>query len=165
MVSLEIRRHAERVREEGSGRALSAAGIAAARGLRRGAAEFALVISSPRERARETDHYIPGLGRIDAYSPGEPPTVLTIYFTVGAGDVARDASVTEESHAVTVKVNTSVFVAGDRALQESCGLLQADDRDPQDTTRGARRDRWRNGQIRPVEPRPSVGRCASTTAG
>ena len=60
MVSLEIRRHAERASEEGSGRALSAAGIAAARGLRRGAAEFALVTSSPRERARETALAIAG---------------------------------------------------------------------------------------------------------
>jgi len=66
MVSLEIRRHAERASEEGSGRALSAAGIAAARGLRRGAAEFALVISSPRERARETALAI--AGRVDEMS-------------------------------------------------------------------------------------------------
>lgn len=56
------------------------------------------------------DHYMAGLGRIDAYSIGEQPSVLTIYFTVGAGDVARDASVSEDSRAVTVKVNTSVFV-------------------------------------------------------
>jgi broad specificity phosphatase PhoE len=59
MVSLEIRRHAERGSEERPGRALSAAGIAAARGLRRDA-EFALVISSPRERARETAAAIAG---------------------------------------------------------------------------------------------------------
>src|SRR5437870_10215330 len=66
MVSLELRRHAERGGEEESGRALSAAGIATARGLRRGAAEFALVISSPRERARETALAI--AGRVDEMS-------------------------------------------------------------------------------------------------
>ena len=66
MVSLEIRRHAERGGEEESGRALSAAGIAAARGLRRDAEEFALVISSPRARARETALAI--AGRVDEMS-------------------------------------------------------------------------------------------------
>jgi hypothetical protein len=58
------------------------------------------------------DHYTAGLGRIDAYSIGEPPTLLTIYFTVGFGDIAEDASVTEDSRAVTVRANTSIFQPG-----------------------------------------------------
>lgn len=60
----------------------------------------------------EQDHYAAGLGRIDAYAIGDQPTVLTIYFTIGTGDVAGDASVTEDFRAVTVKVNTSVFMPG-----------------------------------------------------
>src|SRR5437773_3023538 len=78
MVSLVIRRHAERGSEEGSGRALSAAGLAAARRLRRDAEEFALVVSSPRERARETALEI--AGHVDETSPhlsGSPEEALT----------------------------------------------------------------------------------------
>jgi len=78
MVSLEIRRHAERGREEGSGRGLSAAGIAAARGLRRSAGEFALVISSPRERARETAVEIAGhVEETSELLAGSPDEALT----------------------------------------------------------------------------------------
>jgi hypothetical protein len=40
------------------------------------------------------------------------PTVLTIYFAVGAGDLFGDASVSEDSQAVTVKVNTAIFQPG-----------------------------------------------------
>ena len=78
MVSLVIRRHAERGSEEGSGRALSAAGHAAARRLRRDAEEFALVVSSPRERARATAVEI--AGRVDETSEllgGSPDEALT----------------------------------------------------------------------------------------
>jgi len=87
MVSLEIRRHAERGSEEGSERALSAAGIAAARDLYRGAGEFALVISSPRRRARETAVEI--AGRADEMSDflaGSPDEALTQqqYDTMGS---------------------------------------------------------------------------------
>jgi hypothetical protein len=67
------------------------------------------------------DHYIAGLGRIDAYSVGEPPTVLTIYFTVGAGDIGEDASVTEDSRAVTVRANTSVFSPGTGRFKNLAG--------------------------------------------
>jgi hypothetical protein len=67
------------------------------------------------------DHYTAGLGRIDAYSVGEPPTMLTIYFTVGAGDIAGDASVTEDSRAVTVKANTSVFSPGTGGFKNLAG--------------------------------------------
>jgi hypothetical protein len=58
------------------------------------------------------DHYTAGHGRIDAYSLREPPTVLTIYFSVGAGDVAGDASVSENPQAVTIRINSSVFQPG-----------------------------------------------------
>jgi broad specificity phosphatase PhoE len=78
MVSLEIRRHAERGSEERPGRALSAAGIAAARGLRRDADEFALVISSPRERARETAATIAGhVDETSEFLAGSPDEALT----------------------------------------------------------------------------------------
>ena len=70
------------------------------------------------------DHYMAGLGRIDAYSIGEQPTVLTIYFTVGAGDVAGDASVSEDSRAVTVKANTSVFVPGTGRFKNLAGYFR-----------------------------------------
>lgn len=70
------------------------------------------------------DHYMPGLGRIDAYSIGEQPTVLTIYFTVGAGDVAGNVSVTEDSRAVTVKANTSVFVPGTGRFKNLAGYFR-----------------------------------------
>src|SRR3989442_2648645 len=78
MVSLEIRRHAEPGSEEGSGRGLSAPGIAAARGLRRTAGEFALVISSPRERARETAIEIAGqVDETSEFLAGSPDKALT----------------------------------------------------------------------------------------
>src|SRR5438309_6586629 len=78
MVSLVIRRHAERGSEEGSGRALSAAGHAAARRLRRDAEEFALVISSPRERARATAVEIAGHVEETSESlAGSPDEALT----------------------------------------------------------------------------------------
>jgi hypothetical protein len=70
------------------------------------------------------DHYMAGLGRIDAYSIGEQQTVLTIYFTVGYGDVAGDASVTEDSQAVTVKVNTSVLVPGRGRFKNLAGYFR-----------------------------------------
>ena len=67
------------------------------------------------------DHYTAGLGRIDSYSVGEPPTVLTIYFTVGFGDIAEDSSVAEDSRAVTVKANTSVFQPGTGRFKNLAG--------------------------------------------
>lgn len=72
----------------------------------------------------EQDHYAAGLGRIDAYAIGGQPTVLNIYFTVGAGDVAGDASVTEDSRAVTVKVNTSVFMPGRGRFKNLAGYFK-----------------------------------------
>ena len=78
MVSLVIRRHAEQGSEEESEGALSAAGHAAARRLRRDAEEFALVVSSPRERARATAVEI--AGRVDETSEllgGSPDEALT----------------------------------------------------------------------------------------
>jgi hypothetical protein len=80
------------------------------------------VVYANEERLSQ-DHYTAGLGRIDAYTIGEQPTVLTIYFTVGAGDVAGDASVTEDSRAVTVKVNTSVFVPGRGRFKNLAGYF------------------------------------------
>jgi broad specificity phosphatase PhoE len=78
MVSLEIRRHAERDSEEGSGSVLSAAGIAAARGLRRDAEEFALVITSPRKRAHETAIEIAGhVDETSEFLAGSPDEALT----------------------------------------------------------------------------------------
>ncbi len=72
----------------------------------------------------EQDHYAAGLGRIDAYAIGEQPTVLNIYFTVGAGDVPRDASVTEDARTVTVKVNTSVFIPGRGRFKNLAGYFK-----------------------------------------
>jgi hypothetical protein len=86
-----------------------------------GVAAVAVVYAN--EERLSQDHYMAGLGRIDAYSIGEQPTVLTIYFTVGAGDVAGDASVAEDSRAVTVKVNTSVFVPGRGRFKNLAGYF------------------------------------------
>jgi hypothetical protein len=47
--------------------------------------------------------------------------VLTIYLTVGFGDIAEDASVTEDSRAVTVRANTSVFAPGTGRFKNLAG--------------------------------------------
>ena len=65
--TLEIRRHAERAKERDAHGALSAAGFATARALWREDEHFALVISSPRERARDTAAEI--TGRVDETAP------------------------------------------------------------------------------------------------
>src|SRR6266511_2463820 len=78
MVTLEIRRHAERAREGHRRGSLTASGAAMARGLRRDAERFALVISSPRERARDTA--IATAGRVDETAEllgGSPDEALT----------------------------------------------------------------------------------------
>jgi hypothetical protein len=70
----------------------------------------ALCVAYVYEDRMSQDHYLDGHGRIDYYSIGEQATMLTIYFTVGAGDVGGAANVAEDTGAVTVTVNTSVFV-------------------------------------------------------
>lgn len=81
-VTLEIRRHAERAKEGDAHGALSAAGLAMARALGREDERFALVISSPRERARDTAAAI--AGRLD-----ETAAVL---------DVTSDDVLTQEQY-------------------------------------------------------------------
>lgn len=81
-VTLEIRRHAERAKEGDAHGALSAAGLAMARALCREDERFARVISSPRERARDTAVAI--AGRVD-----ETASVL---------DLASDEVLTQEQY-------------------------------------------------------------------
>jgi len=71
-VILEIRRHAERARKGDAHGGLTAGGAAMARALRRDAQPFALVISSPRERARDTAIAI--AGRVDETAEGLAPS-------------------------------------------------------------------------------------------
>jgi broad specificity phosphatase PhoE len=68
---LEIRRHAERTDRSNEQSALSAAGRAMAESLAKRAPQFALVLSSPLPRAKETAHLI--AGRLDAVEPGFLP--------------------------------------------------------------------------------------------
>ncbi len=78
MVTLEIRRHAERAREGDAHGGLSASGAAMARALRPDAQRFALVVSSPHHRARETA--VAMAGRVDETAEilgGSPDEALT----------------------------------------------------------------------------------------
>lgn len=81
-VTLAIRRHAERANEPDASGALSAAGIAMARALAREDEALALVISSPRDRARDTAAAI--AGRVDE--------------TASFLDVASDEVLTQEQY-------------------------------------------------------------------
>jgi broad specificity phosphatase PhoE len=71
MALLEIRRHAERTDRGNEQSALSAAGRAMAESLEKHAPKFALVLSSPLPRAKETALLI--AGRLDAVEPGFLP--------------------------------------------------------------------------------------------
>ena len=72
----------------------------------------------------EQDHYMAGLGRIDAYAIGAQPSTLTIYLTVGAGDLVEGATVREDARAVVVTVNTSVFVPRRGAFKNLAGYFR-----------------------------------------
>jgi broad specificity phosphatase PhoE len=71
MPILEIRRHAERGDRGNEQSALTAAGRAMAEQLAKRAPKFALVLSSPLPRAKETAQLI--AGRLDAIEPGLLP--------------------------------------------------------------------------------------------
>lgn len=71
MSILEIRRHAERVNLADNQSALSAAGRAMCERLAKDAPKYALVVSSPLPRAKETAERI--AGRLDAVEPGLLP--------------------------------------------------------------------------------------------
>lgn len=71
MTTLEIRRHAERSDRGNEQSALSAAGRATAEALAQRAPKYALVISSPLPRAKETAQLVGG--RLDAIDPGLLP--------------------------------------------------------------------------------------------
>src|SRR5256885_11567079 len=71
MSILEIRRHAERTDRGNEQSALSPAGRAMAESLAKRAPKFALVLSSPLPRARETAQLI--AGRLDAVEAGLLP--------------------------------------------------------------------------------------------
>ena len=71
MPTLEIRRHAERTDRGNEQSALSLAGRATAESLAKSAPKFALVLSSPLPRAKETAQLI--AGRLDAVEPGLLP--------------------------------------------------------------------------------------------
>ena len=71
MPILEIRRHAERTDRGNEQSALSAAGRAMAQSLAKRSPNFALVLSSPLPRAKETAQTI--AGRLDAVEPGFLP--------------------------------------------------------------------------------------------
>jgi broad specificity phosphatase PhoE len=68
---LEIRRHAERTDRGNEQSALSAAGRALAESLAKRVGSFALVVSSPLPRAKESAQLI--AGRVDAVEPGFLP--------------------------------------------------------------------------------------------
>ena len=68
---LEIRRHAERTDRGSEESALSPAGRAMAQSLARRSPKFALVLSSPLPRAKESAQLI--AGRVDAVEPGFLP--------------------------------------------------------------------------------------------
>jgi broad specificity phosphatase PhoE len=69
--TLEIRRHAERTDRGSEQSALSAAGRAIAESLAKRAPKYALVLSSPLPRAKETAQTL--AGRLDAVEPGFLP--------------------------------------------------------------------------------------------
>ena len=71
MPHLEIRRHAERTDRANEQSALSAAGRAMAESLAKRVAPYALVLSSPLPRAKETAQLI--TGRLDGTEPGLLP--------------------------------------------------------------------------------------------
>ena len=71
MAIVEIRRHAERTDRGNEQSALSAAGRTMAESLAKRAPKFALVLSSPLPRAKETAQLI--AGRLDATEPGFLP--------------------------------------------------------------------------------------------
>jgi broad specificity phosphatase PhoE len=71
MAVLEIRRHAERTDRGNEQSALSSAGRDMAEALAKRAPQFALVLSSPLPRAKETAQLI--AGRLDAVEPGFLP--------------------------------------------------------------------------------------------
>jgi hypothetical protein len=50
--------------------------------------------------------------------------VLTIYFTVGAGDVPGEAGVAEDSRAVIVKANSAVFMPGTGRFKNLAGYFK-----------------------------------------
>lgn len=77
-LTLDVRRHAERATAADAPAVLSPAGTAMARRIARDAAAFALVVSSPRDRARATAIAIGG--RVDEVEPllgGSPDDALT----------------------------------------------------------------------------------------
>jgi len=71
MPILDIRRHAERQNRDEQQSALSTAGIAMCEKLAKAAPKYALVISSPLPRAKETAQRI--AGRLDSVEPGLLP--------------------------------------------------------------------------------------------
>ena len=71
MPIIEIRRHAERSDKGNDQSALSPAGRAMAEALAKGKEKYALVLSSPLPRAKETAQLI--AGRLDAVEPGFLP--------------------------------------------------------------------------------------------
>jgi broad specificity phosphatase PhoE len=71
VATVEVRRHAERTDRGNEQSALSAAGRVMAESLSRRAPKFALVLSSPLPRAKETAQAI--AGRLDAVEPGFLP--------------------------------------------------------------------------------------------
>ena len=71
MSILEIRRHAERMNVQDNQSALSAAGRAMCERLAKDAPKYALVVSSPLPRAKETAERI--AGRVDAVEPALLP--------------------------------------------------------------------------------------------
>jgi len=71
MPTLEIRRHAERTDRGNEQSALSAAGRAMAVSIAKRVPKFALVVSSPLPRAKESAHLI--AGRLDGVEPGFLP--------------------------------------------------------------------------------------------
>ena len=71
MPILEIRRHAERTNRGNEQSALSGAGLEMAKVLSKNAGPFALVLSSPLPRAKETAQTI--AGRLDGIEPGFLP--------------------------------------------------------------------------------------------
>jgi hypothetical protein len=88
-----------------------------------GAVAAVAVVYAYEERLSQ-DHYVAGLGRIEAYAIGAQPTTLTIYFTVGAGDVVDGATVREDTSTVTVTINTSVFVPRRGAFKNLAGYFK-----------------------------------------
>lgn len=78
VVIIDVRRHAERASGPAAEGDLSAAGLAMARRLRSPGDGFALVISSPRQRARDTAIVIADrVDEIDQVLGGSPDEVLT----------------------------------------------------------------------------------------